>query len=207
MRLRALPAALLMILAVPGCSAISSLNSASQPLEIYEISTPAIQPAATRRNIELIVEEPSASGALATERIMIRPAPLQAQYLPGVRWSDPAPVMLQTQMLRGLSATGALGSVGRRPVGTSGDYAVLSELTDFQAESTGDGDDVTIRVRLMVRLVREQDAQVIATRTFEVTEAAASSDPGPIVEAFDRAAGRLLGDVMPWVLRNSGAAS
>ncbi|NNF23429.1 MAG: hypothetical protein HKN63_01280 [Rhodobacteraceae bacterium] len=191
---------LLLTLLLPGCSAISALGQASQPLEIYELQTPAVQQAASRRNIELVVEEPSASGALAIERVMIRPAPFQAQYLPGVRWADTAPVMLQTLMVRSLTETGALGSVGRRPVGTAGDYAILSELTDFQAELADQRGGAVIRVRLILRIVRERDARVVATRTFSVTEGAASTDTDAIVAAFDLATSRLLSDAVSWII-------
>ncbi len=199
---------LLMPFVLAGCSAISSLGGASRPLEIYELRALAAQPTATGRlDVEVVIEEPVTSGALATERIMIRPGPLQAQYLPAVRWADPAPVMLQTMMLRSLAGTGALGSVGRRPVGAAGDFAVLSELTDFQAESTQGTSGARVVIRLMVRLARERDAQVVASRTFSVTEGATSTDPGAIAAAFDRASARLLSDIVQWiVLRVSAAA-
>lgn len=190
---------LLMPLLLWGCSAISALDSASQPLEVYELRTPQVTPA-RQRGVELVVEEPAASGVLAVERIMIRPAPLQAQYLPGVRWADTAPVMLQTLLLRSLTETGGFASVGRRPVGSLSDYTLLSELTDFQAETAADGDTATIRVRLIVRLVRESDARVIATRTFAVTDTAPGVTPEAILPAFDRATSRLLSETVTWVL-------
>ena len=185
---------------LPGCAALSALDDAADPLDVYELRTPAVQTATRRGNTELVIEEPNASGALAVERIMIQPDPLQAQYLPGARWADTAPVMLQTLLVRSLTETGALGSVGRRPVGTLADYAVLSELTDFQAEVTNGSDGATVVVRLSFRIVRERDARVIATRTFSQSEGAADTDTGTIVAAFDRATSRLIAEAVPWIL-------
>ena len=102
---------LLLLTALSACSALSALDEASKPLEVYELTTPAVRPSGARRNVELVVEEPAASGALATERIMVRPAPLQAQYLPGVRWADTAPIMLQTLMVRSLTETGSFATL------------------------------------------------------------------------------------------------
>jgi cholesterol transport system auxiliary component len=167
-----LPLLLILPMILAACSAVTALNDASEPLEVYELRTPALQPAAARRGVEIVVEEPSASGALSVERIMIRPSPLQAQYLPGVRWSDTAPVMLQTLMVRGLLESGGFGSVGRRPVGSLGDYAILTELTDFQAETAEGQSGAQIRVRMILRIVRERDARVVATRTFSESEPA-----------------------------------
>ncbi len=134
-----------LVLLVPGCAAISTLTQSSRPLEIFELRTPDLPPVGSAgRGVEVVIEEPATGGTLATDRIMIRPGPLQAQYLPGARWADPAPAMLQTLILRSVLESGAVGSAGRRSVGGAADYAVLSELTDFQAEIAPDsrsGDD------------------------------------------------------------------
>ncbi|EPX78831.1 ABC-type transport auxiliary lipoprotein family protein [Salipiger mucosus] len=205
MTLKALCLTALTAASLSGCAAITSLSEASRPLEIYELRTPEIAQAPARRGaVELVVEEPIASGSLATERIMIRPGPLQAQYLPGVRWSDTAPVMLQTLLVRTLTQTGAFASVGRRPLGSHGDYALLGELTDFQAEAPADAETATVRLRVVFRLVREDDASVAATRSFEVTEPAASPEPEDVVAAFDRATQHLLSEITDWVVTRRG---
>ncbi|WP_353474832.1 ABC-type transport auxiliary lipoprotein family protein [Salipiger sp. H15] len=201
---RSLLPALLLALGTSGCAAISALDSASQPLDIYELRTPAIAGAAGRGRAELVVETPIASGALTTDRIMVRPSPLQAQYLPGARWSDEAPAMVQTLLVRSLAETGAFASVGRAPLGGQGDYALLGELTDFQAESYGAGAPVSVHLRLMLRLVRERDATVVASRTFELREPAADDETATIVAAFDRAAGRMVAEILPWVAGTGG---
>ena len=188
---------------VPGCAAISALDEASQPLEVYELRAPAVRKAAIQRNIELIVEEPAASGSVATERIMIRPTPLQAQYLPGVRWADIAPVMVQTLLVRSLTESGAFRSVGRLPVGIEADYALLSELTDFQAEPIMDGEAAVIRVRIIARIVRESDARVVGTRAFTVTEEAETLDADAVVRAFERATSKMLTGVVAWVISDT----
>ena len=205
-KLRPLCLALVLPLALAGCSALSALEDASQPLDIYELRTPELPRTASRRNIEIVVAEPVASGALATERIMIRPSPLQAQYLPGVRWADTAPVMVQTLMVRSFTETGAFGSVGRGPIGTLPDFTVLSELTDFQAEAADDESAAIIRVRLVIRLVRENDAKVLASQAFAVSVNAASTDANTVVAAFDVATSRLLADIVPWIARRAATS-
>ena len=196
--LRLIP--ILFAAALTGCGALTALEDAATPLEVYELRTPEVAQGGARRGVEMIVEEPLASGSLATERIMIRPSPLQAQYLPGVRWADPAPAMLQTMLVRSLSETGALGSVSRRPVGPRADYAVLGELTDFQGEAIEGAESGLVRVRFVLRVVRERDARVVATRSFEATELAAATDPDSLVAAFDGATSRLLPEAVAWIV-------
>lgn len=189
-----------------GCSALTALEDASQPLEIYDLRTPQLPKSVSRRQLEIVILEPTSSGVLATERIMIRPAPLKAQYLPGVRWADTAPVLVQTLMVRNLTEIGAFGSVGRNPVGTRADYTVLSELTDFQAETTDGGNDAVVRTRLVVRLVRESDSRVVATRAFEASVTAGSTDPDRIAAAFDLATSGLLTEFASWIVGRASSS-
>jgi cholesterol transport system auxiliary component len=205
--IRRLALALSLPLALGGCAAVSAIGSATEALEVYELSTPTDLPvrqgAPQRRDI--IVEVPTTGGALSTDRIMVRPAPLQAQYLPGVRWSEEAPVMLQTLMLRALDRTGAFQYVGRRPLGQGGDFAIVTELVDFQAELSPDGASAQVEVRMIARIVRERGVQIVATRSFAAQEAAQSLDDDAIANAFDAATGRVISDFSVWTLTSLGA--
>ncbi|NKX45906.1 hypothetical protein HCU73_15025 [Roseibacterium sp. KMU-115] len=204
-----MPRALLLALVLPllsGCSALSALGDATQPLDVYELQPPAEVPVARRSQArDVIVELPTTSGALETDRIMIRPDRLAATYLPGVRWGEPAPVMVQTVLLRTLDATGAFQYVGRRPLGPSGDYAIVTELVEFEAEVLEDGDSARIDIRLTSRIVREDGVRIVAARTFTSTATAASLDDTALVEAFDAAMGPLARDFAGWVLATLGA--
>lgn len=184
-----------------GCSALSALSGAATPLDDYDLTAPATP--VTARNTtsrQLVVELPTAPGALTNDRILIRPHPLQAAYLPDGKWAEEVPVMVQTLLVRSFEDTNAFRYVGRRPLGTSGDYALLTELTDFQAEAATDGKSATIRLRLTARLVREDDAAVLSSRTFTSTAEVASTETLPLVEGFNSASQILLTDVTKWAL-------
>lgn len=186
---------------LPGCSAISALSGAATPLNAYDLNAPA--PAVVARggtSRQLVVELPTAPGALTTDRILIRPHPLQAAYLPDGKWAEETPIMLQTLLVRSFEDSNAFRYVGRRPLGASGDYALLTEVTDFQAEAGPDGKTASIRLRLTARLVREDDAQVIASRSFTQISAVGSTETLALVEGFNTANQALLADVTKWVL-------
>ena len=91
-----------------GCSAISALSDASVPLDVYDLRAPDDIPATRGAPLPLTVtiETPTTGGALQTDRIMIRPDPFQAQYLPEVRWSEETPQLVQTLMVRSLEFDG-----------------------------------------------------------------------------------------------------
>lgn len=189
-----------------GCGAISAIGEATTPLDAYELRAPAEGPVAQGRPLQrdLIIETPSASGALDTDRIMIRPHPLQAQYLPRARWSDNTPVMVQTLMLRSIENANALRYVGRRPLAGSGDFALISELTDFQAELDPDGETAMIRLRLVARIVRESDASIVAVRTFTSSAVAPDLETLGLVGSFNTAVEPMMRDITGWVLFTLG---
>lgn len=187
--------------ALSGCAAITAVSDAATPLDVYELRAPGgIAPSGGRVSArDVIVEIPTTSGALATDRIMIRPNALQAQYLPDVRWSEPTPVMVQTLMLRAIEATSAVRYVGRKPLGVSGDFAVVTEVIDFQADVVPATDTANVQITLLVRIVRERDASIIASRRFSATATAATTETSVVIDAFSTASDQVFVDFAQWV--------
>ncbi|MDD7972537.1 ABC-type transport auxiliary lipoprotein family protein [Roseinatronobacter alkalisoli] len=191
--------------ALTGCGAVSALNQATTALDAYELRAPRGLPQAPRMLARsLSIEPPTTSGALDTDRILIKPNAVQSLYLPRVRWSENAPLMVQTLLLRAFEDTGALSYVGRRPLGGSGDFALLCEITDFQAELGTDGNTVATRMRVTARMVRESDARILGRRSFVATAPAASTDTLDIVESFNVVSDELITDLVRWGLDTVG---
>ena len=149
-----------------------------------------------------MIEEPKARGTLDTERIMIRPNALQTQYLPDAQWGDTVPVTLQNLLVRSFSPYDAFTHVGRAPLGTAGDFALISEIRDFNAEVAGKG--AIVRLSVDAQLVREMDASVAARGSFSATATAPSTRTADLIPAFDAAGRELLGQMTDWGLRGVG---
>lgn len=198
-------AALLALTALTACSTISALGEVSTPLSVYDLRAPENAPVIRGSQLarDVIVEIPTTSGVLDTDRILIRPDAIEAQYLPDVRWGDDVPIMMQTLMLRSLENTNGLRYVGRRPLAGSGDYAIVTELVDFQAELTGE-ETAIVTIRMTSRLVREQDASIAASRTFSATVDAASIETPALIDAFDRASDEVLIEFADWTMTSLG---
>lgn len=189
------------------CSALTGLGEVSTPLDVFVLELPQDLPRrqGAPQSRAIIIEEPTTDGALATERIMIQPNALQAQYLPGVSWTDPAPIMLQTLMVRALDVTGAFEYVGRRPLGPGGDYAIVTELVDFQAALLPDGESARIDIAMISRLVREEGVDIVATRTFTATATSATLSDADLVTAFNTATSAVIANFAGWTLSSLGA--
>ena len=188
--------------ALGGCSAVSALNSAAQPLDTYDLS-PAAGASAGRRTVHtLLVARPEASAAIATDRIMVKPDPVSITYLPDARWGDEAPLVLQSLLIRSISATGRIGYVGRSEGGPIPNSALLVRMDAFQVNVMPDGTmHATIDIALTV--LDDRDQRVISTRSFEQAARTANDSPTAIVSAFQAALDQLLPEMADWVLQNA----
>lgn len=187
-------------LALSGCGALSALKG-EPDRDVYELRGPQTGPGQCRgaRLAELVIEPPKARGTLDTQRIMIRPGPLQTQYLPDARWGDTVPVMVQSLLVEAFDDTDRFTHVGRVPLAASGDYALLTEIRAFNAETEGKGARITLSVD--AQLVREYGAEVVARGRFDAQAVTASTKTSDLIPAFDVATQKLVADMTAWGLR------
>ncbi|MDF3607656.1 ABC-type transport auxiliary lipoprotein family protein [Paracoccus sp. DMF-8] len=199
---RIAPAALLAAtLFLPGCAALKMLQG-EPDRDVFELRTPPAGGADCGRSrvAELVIELPKTRGTLDSERIMIRPSALQTQYLPDAVWGDTVPVTLQRLLVDSLGRTNAFTHVGRAPLGTAGDYAVISEIRDFNAEVAGKG--AIVRLAVDAQMVREMDASVVTRGSSRPRPN--RPRPGPRIPAFDAASQQLVAQMTEWGLRGVG---
>lgn len=197
--------ALTALLALPGCAALSSLSGASKPLDAYAL-TPLDGPGDARGSRHVVVEVPTTSGSIATNRILVKPNALQAAYLPGAAWTTATPDMVQTLLVQSMQASGAFRFVGRTSLGLFPDNTVLTEIRAFQAEpGPAGGPAFIVRIALTMTVLREADGALVATRSFEASAPAASAAPLTLAAAFDSAMGVVLRESVSWIAAASGA--
>ncbi|MDO5611631.1 MAG: ABC-type transport auxiliary lipoprotein family protein [Paracoccus sp. (in: a-proteobacteria)] len=197
--MKAVFAALIAVLTIPGCGALSALQG-EPDRDVFDLRPPVdgMRQCSARGRAELTVEPPKSGGDLDTERIMIRPNPLQVQYLPDARWSDTVPTMVQTLLVRTLGSYDVFSHVGRAPLGMSGDVALLTEISDFNAV-TGEG-GTRILMRIDAQLVEEMGATVIARRQFRADVPATSTATAQLIPAFDAASQQVLSEISTWAV-------
>ena len=200
-----LPLAALALSLLPGCAAVTALGGAAAPLDAYtltpaELATPV--PATSRH---IVVEPAAASGAIDTDRILVKPSPIQVQYLAGARWIDPVPELVQNLLTESLGGTGAFRYVGRTTAGPFPDYTLLTEVLDFQAETTGNPEfPVQTVVTLSLALVREEDGAIVSSRQFTAVRASPGADAPTVVLAFNAATDDVLEQTVAWILSTFG---
>ncbi len=198
----------LSILVIPlllsGCGALSSLSDASKEMDAYTLSPARGLGQTASGSRHLVVELPTSTGALGTDRILIKPVPFQAQYLPDGRWSEPAPILVQNLLVASFQNIGGFRLVGRTGAGLMPDYTLMTELQEFQAEPTGaeaTGAEATgfvLKVSLLVTLIRESDRSIVASRRIAATSTVASDKTVDLVAGLDRALQTVLAEVVLW---------
>ncbi|MBN8291292.1 membrane integrity-associated transporter subunit PqiC [Rhodobacter sp. NTK016B] len=185
---------------LPGCGALSVVSTASEPLDTYTLSPLRAEPSRTGGTGHLVVELPTSGGELATDRILIKVSPRQAEYLPGARWSEPAPAMLQTLLVNALLDQGGFRLVSRVGAGLMPDFTLMTEFLSFQAELYGVASaSARVHVSAQLTLIRESDRGIAGTRRFESTAATNSDATADLVAGLDDAVQRVLGDAVVWV--------
>lgn len=198
----------LLALALAACGSVVR-DLAGDPPDIYTL-TPKTTFADGLPTVswQLVVEEPTASGGLNTDRIARRSNPIELAYFANAVWTDRAPQMVQTLLVESFENSQAIVAVGRKAIGLRSDFDLKSELREFQAEyDAGNGKAPLIRVRLNVRLIKQPRRQIVAFENFEATQRAASPRMSDVVAAFDEALGKVLRQTVQWTLREGEAAA
>lgn len=190
---------LLSLSLLTGCGAIGAVSDASAPLDAYTLTPYTPQQAAMSGSRHLVVELPTSGGALATDRILIKPVSYQAQYLPDGRWSEPTPALLQSLLVASFQNAGGFRLVGRTGAGLMPDYTLMTEVQSFQAEPIGpEAEPLAIQIVLMATIIRESDRQIIGARRFAGSVAVAFDQTEVIVAGFDIALRTVLQEAVRW---------
>lgn len=158
-------------------------------------------------DLQLVVEEPSSARGIDSDRISLRPSPIEIKYFAGARWVDRAPRMVQILMVESFENTGKAAAVGRQSIGLRPDYSVKSDLREFQAEYFGADGQPQIHVRLNIKLIKMPEARIVASRTFDQIEPATGKEIRAIVESFDETLGKVMRKSVEWTLREVSAQS
>jgi cholesterol transport system auxiliary component len=151
---------------------------------------------------QLIVSEPIAPQGFDTTRIALSRSPVRRDYFADSAWTDRAPAMIQGLIIESFENTGKILAVGRLPGDLRADYALQTELRDFEAQyADANAGLPKIHVRIEARLIRLQDREIAATMSFAAEGTPARNDIDSIIAGFDDALGDVLNRLVAWTLR------
>ncbi|WP_158965062.1 ABC-type transport auxiliary lipoprotein family protein [Chachezhania sediminis] len=191
----------LSLTALAGCAGFD----AARPTDLYLLTPKStFSSNLPSLNAQIVVEEPTASAAVNTDRIAVQPTPLQVQYIPGARWVDRAPSIVQTLLIESFENTKKVTAVGRSAVGIRPDYNIVPELREFQAMVTNPENPespLQVDVRLNIKLVDAYEDHIIGSASFEAYALSPSAKAPDLVKTFDDALGKTMRDAVEWSIR------
>lgn len=180
--------------------ACSVLPEAEQ-FSIYQLpAAPAAraQPA-TRSDASLRISKPQSGNVIDSVRILVLRESNQISAYQGVRWSDPAPVLLRNRLVDAFKQDGGIGSLSTDDSNLQADLELGGDLRAFQVEYQR-GQPVVV-IRLDARLVQSASRRIVAARSFDVRQTVEGAKVPEVIVAFGQAADTLAAQVRDWTLR------
>lgn len=194
---------LLGTLGLPGCAALNTLNDAATPLATFALQPVSVATQRARSSRTMLVLEPTAPAAIATDRILIKPQPLSVTYLPDARWADAVPQMLQSILIQSLADSGAIGFVGAQGAGPVPDTVLLTRIDAFEVNVLADG-TYQVQVSLDLTVLRDRDQRVLGSRRSAQSLTISNDRPEVISQAFQQLLNDLLPAAVAWVASTAG---
>ena len=194
-----------LITGLSACAGLNRLQSVATPNELYALTPKStFSPNLPRLTQQIVVEEPTATAAVSTDQIAVQPTALRVQYLPGVRWVDRAPLIVQSLLIESFENTNRVPAVGSSGIGLRADYYIATEIREFQAsvpEDAGPDAPLQVQVRLNIKLIDAREDRIIGSQSFEERVPSPTDDPVDVTRAFDEALGDVMRDSIEWSIR------
>jgi cholesterol transport system auxiliary component len=188
---------------LPACSLLGGKKA--PPPQFAPVAQTAPDPSWPRVDAQLTIAPVQIARPYDSLRIAVRPTPQELQvYKDGV-WAQRPSEMLTASLLRTLEESGRLRAVARAGTGVNADYRLLLDVRRFEADYAG-GATPQATIEISAKVLRNEQAEVLASRTFLQAEPAGGTSVAQVVDAFDRAIGRIDRDVAGWTLSSMAAA-
>jgi cholesterol transport system auxiliary component len=191
-------ASIALALALAGCG---GLLPKKEPLQITDPQVHvAPDPAWPQVAWQLNVARPTSNDMLDTRHIAVSTTPGLIQTYKGVAWDEPVPDLVQTAVVEAFEDSGKILAVGRQASGLRTDYTLQLDLRDYQAVYRTPAGPPEVELVITAKLIDYASSRAVASRTFrQVTPASATSVPA-VTQAFDRALGAVVHDLVGWTL-------
>jgi len=185
--------------AFAGCSVLPS-----PPVpQIYRLSPMAEEDSPRRRILRrrLLVDIPTASESLDTDRIALIRDRTRFDYYANALWTDRVPMLVQALLVEAFEADGSIAQVGRDAQSLTPDYLLETEVRRFEAVYAGSGDQLPMAVVAFdLSVVKMPDRRMLGRTLLTESSPASRNSIDSIVEAFDVAIGKILRRSVAWTM-------
>lgn len=182
-------------LSLPLAACATLFDASGAPPALYDLTAPTGFTAAAHHPVQLLLPVPTASDALASNRVAVRGKDGSFAYYPSVSWTDQLPVLVQTALGRSFENSGRIRAVGKPGQGLAIDDQLIVDIRVFELDVAN---RPTAHVALGVKLLDDRNGRVIAGSLIETTREATSDRPADAVTALTAAADDAFRQVVDW---------
>ena len=195
-------AAMLAVAMTAGCAGNLLRSDAPVPDTFRLTSAPSAAVAdVTALPLAVVVQRPRATAALDTDRIAISAAGNRFDYYSAVLWAEPAPQMVQQQLVNALAATGQFGGgVFASPARVPAELSLDVELRRFEAVTTGadaasSSAAPVVHVQVQASLIDTRRSVRVTSFVVEAAVPANENRLSAVIAAFERANAQVMREV------------
>lgn len=183
-----------------GCGA---LPGPARPVTHYVLTDPGpVQPAARTLPGVLLLREMDASAFYQEPRLAYSSRPGTRANYEFAYWAE-LPAKRLTWLLRQrIEASGTVATVAPLTGGIIGDYQLNTRLIDFYHDAATPPGMVLLLIE--AELVRRDRGVLVGRRIFVFQEPVASYDAAGAAEAMNRAANRVIDEIVAWLAEAGG---
>jgi cholesterol transport system auxiliary component len=151
--------------------------------------------------LAVVVQRPRATAALDTDRIAISAAGNRFDYYSAALWAEPAPQMVQQQLVNALAATGQFGGgVFAAPARVPNELLLDVELRRFEAVTSGANAAASdtapvVHVQVQASLIDSRRGARVTSFVAEAAVPATENRLSAVIAAFERANAQVMSEV------------
>jgi cholesterol transport system auxiliary component len=175
------PPSIYLLSARPGTGTVTSAAGAATPAPLAA---------------NLAVLKPRIRAGLDTDRIAVLYPDRRLDYYADARWSGPLDDVVQELAVQVFRNGGRLQNVSSDASAFTSGYWLEIEVADFQAEYASAGTPPTINVRLLARVARAGDRNVLGSFSAAARQTATDNRLTAIVDAYEQAINSALADIV-----------
>lgn len=154
-------------------------------------------------NWSLAVEKPQASPVLDSKRMIVHlNGPQEVsdlQPLEGIEWSDRLSTLMQQKMISAFEYSDKIMAIGHIDEDFQADYALQLDIKKAEIDLTSENHRAHFEVS--AKLIRQQDRQIVARKTFHQRQDVTSSSQKDFVQAYGHALENIISEITVWTLK------
>lgn len=182
-----------------GCSLLDVPPPLSQVL-LAPVPPPRPETAGPSTGMQLVVAEPVADGVASSDRISAVFNGYEVRFLAGVRWTAPAPRLLQRLFVESLYGSGLFAGVGEAGGAMRSDLRLSTDVRRFGLRYR-EAKTPVVEAAFTFRLVDARSGSVLGTLSLRDEENTAEDSVSHYMLAFNTMMSRVLGALNAWTAK------